>query len=62
MNNNLLYRKTDAILYNYNKVKVQIKNIELDIENIKNEYNGPGTIGYEERTKSNNRFNFKCRK
>ena len=57
MNNNPLYRKTEAILYNYNKVKAQIKNIELDIENIKNEFNGPGVIGYEERTKSTNSFN-----
>lgn len=57
MNNNPLYRKTEAILYNYNKVKAQIKNIELDIESIKNEFNGPGAIGYEERTQSTNRFN-----
>lgn len=57
MNNNPLYRKTEAILYNYNKVKAQIKNIELDIESIKNEFNGLGAIGYEERTQSTNRFN-----
>ncbi|MDU7365403.1 sigma factor-like helix-turn-helix DNA-binding protein [Clostridium sp.] len=57
MNNNPLYRKTEAILYNYNKVKAQIKNIELDIENIKNEFNGPGAIVYEERTQSTNSFN-----
>jgi DNA-directed RNA polymerase specialized sigma subunit len=57
MNNNPLYRKTEAILYNYNKVKAQIKNIELEIENIKNEFNGPAAIGYEERTQSTNRFN-----
>ncbi|MDU5110303.1 MAG: sigma factor-like helix-turn-helix DNA-binding protein [Clostridium sp.] len=57
MNNNPLYRKTEAILYNYNKVKAQIKNIELDIENIKNDFNGPGAIGYEERTQSTNSFN-----
>lgn len=57
MNNNPLYRKTEAILYNYNKVKAQIKNIELDIENIKNNFNGPGAIVYEERTQSTNRFN-----
>lgn len=57
MNNNPLYRKTEAILYNYNKVKAQIKNIELDIENLKSEFNGPGAIGYEERTQSTNSFN-----
>lgn len=57
MNNNPLYRKTEAILYNYNKVKAQIKNIELDIENIKNDFNGPGAIGYEERTQITNSFN-----
>lgn len=57
MNKNLLYRKTEAILYNYNKTKAKIKNIELDIENIKNEFNGPGAIGYEERTQATNSFN-----
>lgn len=57
MDKNLLYRKTEAILYNYNKTKAKIENIELDIENIKNEFNGPGAIGYEERTQATNSFN-----
>lgn len=52
-----LYRKTEAILYNYNKTKAQIKNIELEIENIKNDIDGVGAIGYEERTQATNAFN-----
>lgn len=56
MNNNPLYRKTEALLYNYNKSKAQIKNIELEIENIKNEYEGVGAVSFEERVQSTNKF------
>lgn len=56
MNNNPLYRKTEALLYNYNKSKAQIKNIELEIENIKNEYEGVGAVSFEERVQSTNEF------
>lgn len=56
MNNNPLYRKTEALLYNYNKSKAQIKNIELEIENIKNEYEGVGAVRFEERVQSTNEF------
>lgn len=56
MNNNPLYRKTEALLYNYNKNKAQIKNIELEIENIKNEYEGVGAVSFEERVQSTNEF------
>jgi len=56
MNNNPLYRKTEALLYNYNKNKAQIKNIELEIENIKNKYEGVGAVSFEERVQSTNEF------
>lgn len=56
MNNNPLYRKTEAVLYNYNKTRAQIKNIELEIESIKNEYEGVGAVSYEERIQSSNAF------
>jgi len=56
MNNNLLYRKTEAILYNYKKTRAQIKNIELEIESVKNEFEGVGSISYEERIQSTNSF------
>lgn len=59
MNNNPLYRKTEAILYNYNKTKAQIKNIDLEIESVKNEFEGAGSICYEERTQATNSFNSK---
>lgn len=52
-----LYKKTEAILYNFNKTKAEIKNIELDIELVKGEFDGVGAIVYEERTGSTNKFN-----
>lgn len=51
-----LYKKTEAILYNYNKTKAQIKNIDLEIESVKNEFEGVGSISYEERIQSTNSF------
>ncbi|MFU7517658.1 sigma factor-like helix-turn-helix DNA-binding protein [Clostridium sp. HCS.1] len=51
------FKKVEAILYKYNSSKAKIRNLELDIENVKNEFNGPGSIRYEERTQSTNRFN-----
>lgn len=47
----------EAILYKYNSSKAKIKNLDLEIESIKNEFNGPGSIGYEERTQATNKFN-----
>lgn len=52
-----LYKKTEAILYNYNKTKSEIKNIDLDLNLLKSDIDGVGAIVYEERTGSTNKFN-----
>lgn len=44
------YKKIEAMLYNYKKTVIEIKNIELDIEEISNDYRGCGAIDYQERT------------
>ena len=54
--NDPLYKKTEAILYNYNLTKSEIKNINLEIEYIKNNYGELNSISYEERIKSTNKF------
>ncbi|QAA31095.1 sigma-70 family RNA polymerase sigma factor [Clostridium manihotivorum] len=50
------YKKIEAMLFNYKQTEVEIKNIELDIEEIKNEYRGVGTIYYGDKTSSTNKI------
>ena len=45
-----LFRETEGRLHNYKYLEIQIKNLELDMEQIKNEYRGCGAISYDERT------------
>lgn len=45
------------MLYNFNKTKSEIKNITLDLELLKSEFDGVGAIVYEERTGPTNKFN-----
>lgn len=45
-----LFRETEARLHNYKYLEIQIKSLELDIEQIKNDYRGCGAISYDERT------------
>ncbi len=52
-----LYKKTEAMLYNYNKTKSEIKNIDLDLKLLKSEIDGVGAIVYEEKTGPTNKFN-----
>lgn len=52
-----LYKKTEAILYNYKKTKIEIKNLILDLEALENDYQGVQAIGYEERSSPTNAFN-----
>lgn len=52
-----LYKKTEAMLYNFNKTKSEIKNIELDLELLKSEFDGVGAIVYSERTGPTHKFN-----
>lgn len=54
--NDPLYKKTEAILYNYNVTKAEIKNINLEIEYMKNNYGELNSISYEERIKPTNKF------
>ena len=51
------FRKTEAILYDYPQLEAEIRCLELEINNIKNNYEGCGAIGYEERTQATNKFN-----
>lgn len=38
------YKKTEWLLYNYKKLKAEVKNIEIEIEDIKNTYVGASAI------------------
>ena len=50
--NKEFYKKVEARLHNYKYLQIQIDNLELDIEEIKNDYRGCGSISYDERTGS----------
>ncbi|MCR3760301.1 RinA family protein [Clostridium felsineum] len=52
-----LYKKTDGVLFNYQVIKMEIKNLELEIEEISATYNGVGAISYEEKSGHTNKFN-----
>lgn len=52
-----LYQRTDGVLFNYKIIKTEIKNLELEIEEVSSTYNGVGSIGYEEKTGQTNKFN-----
>lgn len=45
-----LFKETEARLHNYKYLEIQINSLELDIEQIKNDYRGCGAISYDERT------------
>lgn len=51
-----LYKKTDGVLFNYKSIKAEISNLELEIEELKEEYVGVSGISYEERTGKTNAF------
>lgn len=52
-----LYKKTDGVLFNYKTIKAEIFNLDLEIEELKEEYVGVSGISYEERTGKTNAFN-----
>lgn len=56
MSNRELFKKTESILYNYSMLKAEINNLELEIEEIENEYAGLGAISYEERSSATNKI------
>lgn len=45
------YSQIESMLYNYKKVKTEIKNILIEIEEIKNNYRGVGALKYENMPK-----------
>lgn len=51
------YRKVEGMLYNYKTIKAEIKNIDLEIEDIRSEYSGCTAIGYEEKSSPTYKFN-----
>lgn len=54
---NRKFKQVEAMLYNYNKNKVAIKNMRLDLEILKNNYEGVKAISYEEKSSPTNAFN-----
>lgn len=40
----MTYKKAEWLLYNYKKLKAEVKNIEIEIEDIKNTYIGANAI------------------
>lgn len=50
MDKKKLFREVEGRLHNYKYLEMQINNLELDIEQEKNEYRGCGAISYDERT------------
>lgn len=49
-----LYKKTEYYLYNYKTMKAEIKNIDLEIQQM--EYVGCAAISYEEKAAPTNQF------
>ncbi len=45
-----LFKTVEVRLYNYKNLDIEIKSIELEIENVKNEFLGFESIGYGERS------------
>lgn len=57
MDNKSLFKKTEAILYDYKNLEIKIMNLDIDIETLKNSYCGVAPVNYKERTQSTNKFN-----
>lgn len=51
------YKKTEAVLYNYKNLKAEIKNIDIEIEELKQNYRGCGAINYNEKSSPTYKFN-----
>lgn len=52
-----IFRKTEAILYDYNKLSLRIELLKAEIKDIEETYQGCGSISYDERTQATNKFN-----
>ncbi|MEG0371237.1 MAG: siderophore-interacting protein [Clostridium sp.] len=51
-----LYKKTEWVLYNYNKLKKEIKNLIIEIEEVTYSYKECASVGYSERTGETNKI------
>ncbi|XZI40746.1 DUF722 domain-containing protein [Clostridium perfringens] len=51
-----LFKETENLLKNYNKLDIEIKLIKAEIEDIKNSYTGCVAIGYSEKSGPTNKF------
>ena len=56
-NKNKYYENVESMLYGYKKTLVEIKNIDLDIEEVMNNYIGCTAITYKEKSAPTNKFN-----
>ncbi|WP_254176579.1 RinA family protein [Clostridium baratii] len=52
-----IFRKTEAILYDYNNLALRIDLLKAEIKDIEETYQGCGAMSYEERTQATNKFN-----
>ncbi|MGG7077625.1 DUF722 domain-containing protein [Clostridium sardiniense] len=52
-----IFKKIEGILYDYNNLASRIELLKLEIKDIEETYKGCGSIAYEERTQSTNKFN-----
>lgn len=55
MNDNDIFKSTEGVLYNYQLLKAEIHNLELEIEELKDDYQGVGAISYEEKSGPTNK-------
>ncbi len=51
------YKKTEWLLYNYKKLKAEVKNIEIEIENIENTYVGASAMDPTQESSKTNKIN-----
>ncbi|EDT22163.1 hypothetical protein [Clostridium perfringens] len=54
--NKELFKETENLLKNYNKLEIEIKLIKAEIEDIKESYTGCVAIGYSEKSGQTNKF------
>lgn len=52
-----IFRKTEAILYDYNNLALKIDLLKAEIKDMEETYQGCGSISYEEKTQATNKFN-----
>lgn len=51
------YKGVESNLYNYKSIKAEIKNIDLELQELENEGESCGSINYEEKSAPTNKFN-----